>query len=113
MDNTAALYDKYQDVENLLLKDDPPEQPYSSRYKARDLLEEMLRMSQDLSSNMIKKLSIHILAKIGAIDQEVEELAKSQEHLEAVQDFIDSSDSLSSETIIPRLVVFNQVSIRT
>lgn len=111
MDNTAALYDKYQDVENLLLKDDPPEQPYSSRYKARDLLEEMLRMSQDLSSNMIKKLSIHILAKIGAIDQEVEELAKSQEHLEAVQDFIDSSDSLSSETIIPRLVVFNQLGI--
>ncbi|TRY63637.1 hypothetical protein TCAL_00816 [Tigriopus californicus] len=110
-DNMLALYAKYQDVENLLLKDDPPEQPYNSRYKARELLEEMLRMSQDLTASMIKKLSIHILAKLGAIDQEVEELAKSQEHLEAVQDFIDSPDALSSETIIPRLVVLNQLGI--
>ncbi len=69
---------RYAEVESLLAKDDPPETPFESKYKAREILRDLLDGSALRDHPSGDALAVNLLARLGAVDHEVEELHESQ-----------------------------------
>ena len=113
-DLLKSLRKDLERADDLLLRDDPETEPYKSRYEARDVLETILERSRELGNESLQRqISAHVHAKIGAISNEVEELAKSQEDLEKTLKLVEEEEGPRStsmgRTIIPRLICLNQV----
>ncbi len=96
----------YAEVEGLLTKENPPETPYESKYKARDKMKALLEKCPDHPGG--DALAVNILARLGAVDHEVEELHSSQEHLEKALKLADGSEA-DGKFVIPSIVCLNQV----
>ena len=104
----------YDAAEELIAVSDPVETPFKSRYEARDLLSKMAEtLAPDLETDSrARALTVHILARIGSIDHEVEEWHKSQKTLEkALALANEDSKGFRDLVIIPQLVCGNQLGI--
>ena len=115
-DLLESLRKDLERADDLLLRDDPETEPYKSRYEARDVLETILERTRELGNESLQRqIGAHVHAKIGAISNEVEELAKSQEDLEKALKLVEEEEGPRStsmgRTIIPRLICLNQVSL--
>ena len=80
----SRLKADYDAAEELLAISDPVETPFKSRYEGRDKLTEMLEtLAPEMESDSrARALTVHLLARIGTVDHEVEEWHKSQKTLE-------------------------------
>lgn len=104
----AELRRKYDKVEKLLAIEDPVETPYKSKYEARDLLEELVGEFEKSEFDDANAISIHLLARLGSVDHDVEELTKSEIDLQKALEIKEQVSDLA-KIVIPILVCYNQV----
>ena len=105
----AKLKIGYEEAELNASNTDPPTEPYKSKYEARKKLQELISLADESGhGDDSKALMAHFLARLGSIDHEVEELAKSEEDLKAS---LAKCDDVTDQglVIIPLLVSLNQV----
>ena len=112
MDLLPKFSKDHEEVNNLANIEDPPEKPYESKYKARELLEAMLKELEkaDLEGTLSASIYVHLTARLGGIDHEVDEWAKSQKSLESGLEKAEKVQDMD-RIIIPYLVCLNQLGI--
>ncbi len=82
----TTLREEVDRAEELQAIDDPPEKPYSSKYKAREILKSVLDKVRTLDVISKQEITVHLLVELGSVDRKVEELVDSQKNLgEAVE----------------------------
>ncbi len=106
-DDLALLRTEYAEIESLLSRSDPPEAPYESKYAARERLRSLLERAMERDNSA---LAVNLLARLGAVDHEVEELATSQEDLERALKMADGREADGS-FVMSVLVCMNQLGI--
>ncbi len=102
----SSMVLEYEEAESLLSREDPPETPYESKYRAREKLKSLLERCADHPAG--DALAVNLLARLGAVDHEVEELSCSQEDLERALKAADGSEA-DGRFVMPVLVCLNQV----
>ena len=110
----SRLKSDYDAAEELLAVSDPVETPFKSRYEGRDKLSEMVETLASYleSDSSARAMTVHLLARIGSVDHEVEEWHKCQETLErALALAKEDSKGFKDLVIIPELVCANQLGI--
>ena len=108
----SRLKSDYDAAEELLAASDPVENPFKSRYEGRDMLLKIVEaLAPDLESDLrARAMTVHLLARIGTIDHEVEEWHRCQETLErALALAKEDSKGFKGLVIIPQLVCANQL----
>ncbi|XP_049868335.1 KIF-binding protein-like [Pectinophora gossypiella] len=98
-------------------KNDPENEPYSSKYKAKEILSNMRDslkqvMSSDSNLDKVKLDAMYgvILLNIGIIDMETEELTESEKILTEAEELL-SPNADKPEAVITLLSVYNNLGI--
>ena len=102
----VTIKEKLSNAEDLISKEGPEETPYVHKYEARDKLKEIL----DLIGDGDHDLPVHIYARLGSVDHDVEELAQSQEDLERALRKAEGRETAGA-VVMPVLVCLNQVCV--
>lgn len=98
-------------------KNDPENEPYYSKYKAkeillnmRDSLNQILNLESSLDGSKIDAMLGAVLLNIGIIDMETEELSASDKVLTEAEELL-SLNSLKPEIVVTLINVYNNLGI--
>ncbi|RXG72899.1 Protein KBP-like protein [Armadillidium vulgare] len=113
-----GLYEEVYDLLENKCKQDPPSDPYKSKYEARKKLEamkcilivELETSSEDEKQAWKKAQFAAVLLHIGIISLETEELSVGQEHLQKVVDFT-SGFEMSPRCICLAVLCYNNLAV--
>lgn len=114
------LKEKYDKVQKLILEDskqDPPEEPYKSKYAAKTILEgmkvklnELLDQSKDEETYKLTTMYSAVLLNMGLICLETEELSNGEKHLSACVNKLEGNH-LKNDSILIVTNALNQLGI--
>jgi len=106
----ASFRADFREIERLLNVEDNSERPFDSKYQARKKLEEILVSLNAFQGPKVDALRVNLLARLGNVDHDVEELSESQKHLEEAL-LVAQNDLSSGKLVVPSLVCLNQLGV--